>query len=219
MCNRTALTVLALAAGLSLSACSGDITSPAAATTPATSASATASASPTATPSASPKASKASKASSPAPTKAPASGSTSGTDAEAPTAAETTEPAPVAPAPKTGAEMTDEEAYYAYRNGQLTQDEYCARPTFFAIEDAQQCFKFQYPDLEQMPGAGPRGWGDAPPQYKFTYDEAYAAWQNGMAYYDAFCLNYTPVTEAGISQCTGIRAGTVDGVTGEYIGG
>lgn len=52
----------------------------------------------------------------------------------------------------------------------------------------------------------------------FTYDEAYAAWQSGMAYYDAFCLNYQPTTPGGESQCEGIEAGTVDRVTGEYIG-
>lgn len=212
MRNRTTLAVLALATGLGLSACSGDTTAPAAATTPATSASATATSSAVPRASAMPTATEAPKE-----TPESATAATPAPDAPAPQPAQP--PAPEAPAPKTGAEMTDEEAYYAYRNGQLTQAEYCSRPTFFAIEDAQQCFKLQYPDLEQMPGAGPRGWGDAPPQHQFTYDEAYAAWQSGMAYYDAFCLNYTPVTEAGISQCTGIRAGTVDGVTGEYIGG
>lgn len=58
----------------------------------------------------------------------------------------------------------------------------------------------------------------APGTGKFTYDEAYAAWQGGMPYYDAFCVNYDPVTPGGVSQCDGIHAGTVDGVTGEYIG-
>ncbi len=67
------------------------------------------------------------------------------------------------------------------------------------------------------PGANP-GPGAIPAQ-DFDYDEAYAAWQSGMPYYDAFCLNYTPVTAAGASQCDGIEAGTVDAVTGEYIGG
>lgn len=67
------------------------------------------------------------------------------------------------------------------------------------------------------PGANP-GPGAIPVQ-DFDYDEAYAAWQSGMPYYDAFCLNYTPVTAAGVSQCEGIEAGTVDAITGEYIGG
>ena len=67
------------------------------------------------------------------------------------------------------------------------------------------------------PGANP-GPGALPDQ-DFGYDEAYAAWQSGMPYYDAFCLNYTPVTAAGVSQCEGIEAGTVDAVTGEYTGG
>ncbi|MEX5301095.1 hypothetical protein [Kocuria sabuli] len=67
------------------------------------------------------------------------------------------------------------------------------------------------------PGANP-GPGAIPAQ-DFDYDEAYAAWQSGMPYYDAFCLNYTPVTAAGVSQCEGIEAGTVDAITGEYIGG
>lgn len=57
------------------------------------------------------------------------------------------------------------------------------------------------------------------PQQDFTYEEALAAWHNGMPYYDAFCIHYTPVTEAGLSQCRGIDAGTVDAVTGEYVGG
>lgn len=52
----------------------------------------------------------------------------------------------------------------------------------------------------------------------FTYDEALAAWQGGMPYYDAFCIHYTPTTPGGVSQCDGIEAGTVDGATGEYIG-
>lgn len=67
------------------------------------------------------------------------------------------------------------------------------------------------------PGPQPPNVGGIPPQ-NFSYDEAYAAWQNGMPYYDAFCLHYTPVTAAGMSQCEGIEVGTVDAVTGEYIG-
>lgn len=39
-----------------------------------------------------------------------------------------------------------------------------------------------------------------------------------MACYDAFCVNYTPNTAGGVSQCDGIEASTVDAVTGEYIG-
>ena len=31
--------------------------------------------------------------------------------------------------------------------------------------------------------------------------------------------NYDPVTEGGLAQCAGIENGTVDGVTGEYVGG
>ncbi|MFW6188781.1 MAG: hypothetical protein ACOC84_12395, partial [Actinomycetota bacterium] len=61
--------------------------------------------------------------------------------------------------------------------------------------------------------------GAVPFPAKFTYDEALAAWQSGMPYYDAFCLNYDPVTEGGLAQCAGIENGTVDGVTGEYVGG
>jgi len=55
-------------------------------------------------------------------------------------------------------------------------------------------------------------------QFDFTYDEAYRAWQSGMAYYEAFCVHYQPTTDGGRSQCEGIEAGTVDRVTGEYIG-
>ncbi|MEX5255112.1 hypothetical protein [Kocuria arenosa] len=61
--------------------------------------------------------------------------------------------------------------------------------------------------------------GAVPFPGKFTYDEALAAWQSGVPYYDAFCINYDPVTEAGVAQCTGIENGTVDSVTGERIGG
>lgn len=61
--------------------------------------------------------------------------------------------------------------------------------------------------------------GAVPFPEKYTYEEALAAWQSGVPYYDAFCINYDPVTEAGVAQCTGIENGTVDSVTGEYIGG
>jgi hypothetical protein len=61
--------------------------------------------------------------------------------------------------------------------------------------------------------------GAVPFPEKFTYEEALAAWRSGVPYYDAFCINYDPVTEAGVAQCTGIENGTVDSVTGEYIGG
>ncbi|MHA7286579.1 hypothetical protein ACX80I_09900 [Arthrobacter sp. MDT3-44] len=54
---------------------------------------------------------------------------------------------------------------------------------------------------------------------KFTYEEALAAVNNGMPYYEAFCLRYEPTTDGGRSQCEGIEAGTVDPVTGEYLGG
>ncbi|GAA1756501.1 hypothetical protein [Kocuria aegyptia] len=61
--------------------------------------------------------------------------------------------------------------------------------------------------------------GAVPFPEKFSYEEALAAWRSGVPYYDAFCINYDPVTEAGLAQCTGIENGTVDSVTGEYIGG
>lgn len=69
------------------------------------------------------------------------------------------------------------------------------------------------PEPTQLPIPG------AIPYQNFTYDQAYAAWQAGMPYYDAFCLNYEPTTPGGVSQCEGIENGTVDSVTGEYIGG
>lgn len=52
---------------------------------------------------------------------------------------------------------------------------------------------------------------------KFTYEEALAALDSGMPYYEAFCLRYEPTTDGGRSQCEGIEAGTVDPITGEYI--
>lgn len=56
------------------------------------------------------------------------------------------------------------------------------------------------------------------PAEMFTYEEALAALEGGMPYYEAFCIRYVPVTEGGRSQCEGIEAGTVDPITGEYIG-
>ena len=59
---------------------------------------------------------------------------------------------------------------------------------------------------------------DTSSNQKFTYKEALAALNNGMPYYQAFCLRYDPTTEGGRSQCEGIEAGTVDPISGEYIG-
>jgi hypothetical protein len=57
------------------------------------------------------------------------------------------------------------------------------------------------------------------PNQKYTYEEALAALEDGMPYYDAFCIHYVPTTDGGRSQCEGIESGTVDSITGEYIGG
>lgn len=51
-----------------------------------------------------------------------------------------------------------------------------------------------------------------------TEDQTYAARQNGMPYYEAFCVDYVPVTDGGRSQCADVEVGTVDGVIGECIG-
>lgn len=59
----------------------------------------------------------------------------------------------------------------------------------------------------------------AVPNQNFTYEEALAALEDGMPYYDAFCIHYEPTTDGGRSQCEGIEVGTVDAITGEYIGG
>lgn len=72
---------------------------------------------------------------------------------------------------------------------------------------------------ESDPASSPNTDTDSGTEDMFTYDEAYAAWEGGMDYYDAFCVNYVPTTDGGVSQCEGIEAGTVDRVTGEYIGG
>lgn len=74
------------------------------------------------------------------------------------------------------------------------------------------------PASVQQPPSAPSAPGESSGD-KFTYDEAYAAWEGGMPYYEAFCENYIPTTDGGVSQCEGIQAGTVDAVTGEYIGG
>lgn len=70
------------------------------------------------------------------------------------------------------------------------------------------------PDPAPIPGPMP----GAIPHQNFTYEQARVAWQDGMPYYDAFCLHYTPVTDGEVSQCQGIEAGTVDKITGEKVG-
>lgn len=82
-----------------------------------------------------------------------------------------------------------------------------ARPT----EPADETEGGSGPTELPMPGAIPN--------QNFTYEEALAALEDGMPYYDAFCIHYTPTTDGGRSQCEGIEAGTVDAITGEYIGG
>ncbi|MEX5260417.1 hypothetical protein [Kocuria sp. CPCC 205263] len=74
------------------------------------------------------------------------------------------------------------------------------------------------PTPSTTPGATPPPMPGALPDQDFTYDEAYAAWQDGMPYYDAFCIHYEPTTPAGVSQCEGIENGTVDSNTGEPLG-
>ena len=88
------------------------------------------------------------------------------------------------------------------------------------------CYYYNNPEVLETPETYPPpdypdvfdSWRESPTRYLFTYDEAYAAWQSGMPYYLAFCLNYIPVTSGGVSQCDGIEAGTVDAVTGGYVG-
>jgi hypothetical protein len=77
------------------------------------------------------------------------------------------------------------------------------------------------PAKESEGGTGPTElpMPGAIPNQNFTYEEALAASEDGMPYYDAFCIHYTPTTDGGRSQCEGIEAGTVDSITGEYIGG
>lgn len=90
-------------------------------------------------------------------------------------------------------------------------------PETCAIEGTAPETTAPLPGPTQTPEGGPIV--PAPdPDAPFTYEEAYAAWQNGMPYYEAFCVNYIPVTDGGVSQCEGINAGTVDYTTGEYIG-
>lgn len=73
------------------------------------------------------------------------------------------------------------------------------------------------PGPTQTPDGGPVV--PAPdPEAPFTYEEAYAAWRDGMPYYEAFCVNYTSVTDGGVAQCEGISAGTVGYTAGEYLG-
>ena len=87
------------------------------------------------------------------------------------------------------------------------------------VDTVDQLLAFTPGDPEPCTVQPPSDVGAVPFPAKFSYEEALAAWRNGMPYYDAFCLNYDPVTQAGVSQCRGIEAGTVDAVTGEYIGG
>lgn len=87
------------------------------------------------------------------------------------------------------------------------------------VDTVDQLLAFTPGDPEPCTVQPPSDVGAVPFPAKFSYEEALAAWRNGMPYYDAFCLNYDPVTQAGVSQCRGIEAGTVDAVTGEYVGG
>lgn len=114
--------------------------------------------------------------------------------------------------------MTPEEAGYAVMAGVITLGEYCARDSFWTSGDTQMCYYFNNPGSLMPPDYLETSWRDSPTRHWFTYDEAYEAWQSGMPYYVAFCLNYVPVTAGGVSQCEGIQAGTVDDYTGEYIG-
>jgi hypothetical protein len=87
------------------------------------------------------------------------------------------------------------------------------------VDTAEQLLAFTPGGSEPCRIQPPADVGAVPFPQKFSYEEALAAWRGGMPYYDAFCLNYDPVTEAGLSQCRGIENGTVNAVTGEYIGG
>lgn len=118
---------------------------------------------------------------------------------------------------KSALEMTPGEAVDAVMNGWITMAEYCSRDSFLTSGDTQMCHYFNHPE-SFVPPRGEGTWRDSPTRYRFTYYEAYTAWQDGMPYYEAFCLNYVPVTQEGESQCEGIETGTVDSFTGEYIG-
>ncbi|PWF83625.1 hypothetical protein [Kocuria rosea] len=91
-------------------------------------------------------------------------------------------------------------------------------PTTGATGSAEATQPAPSPTPSTTPGATPPPMPGALPDQDFTYDEAYAAWQDGMPYYDAFCIHYEPVTPAGVSQCEGIENGTVDSITGEPLG-
>lgn len=132
------------------------------------------------------------------------------------------------------AEQTDAEAEKEYNewvaDGSDCSDEVLAelgQKTVVAV--AFECAFAEEAETSPAPAVEPSGQAIGPPpgqahdvgtvqDEKYTYDEAYAAWQNGESYYSAFCVNYVPVTEGGVSQCEGIEAGTVDSATGEYIG-
>ena len=107
--------------------------------------------------------------------------------------------------------MTDLEAHDAWVSGQVTEAEYCSRDTWLTSGATQYCHLLNNPkDVSSG--------HDVVPAPEFSYDQAYAAWQGGMAYYDAFCVHYTPVTPGGVSQCEGIMNGTVEYQTVEYLG-
>lgn len=132
--------------------------------------------------------------------------------------APTVPPAQPPQRPKSALEMTPREAMDAVMNGDITMAEYCARDTFLTSGDTQMCYFYNNPEQQWPADYEDLSWQDSPTRFTFTYDQAYAAWQQGTPYYIAFCLNYEPVTPGGVSQCEGIQAGTVDGYTGEYIG-
>lgn len=102
----------------------------------------------------------------------------------------------------------------AYRSAMRTGQE-----RIEVVDTVDELLAFTPGDPEPCRVQPPSDIGAVPFPAKFSYEEALEAWRHGMPYYDAFCVNYDPVTEAGLSQCRGIEAGTVDAVTGEYVGG
>jgi hypothetical protein len=146
--------------------------------------------------------------SSPTRTETPTPAPQATTPAPAPTQAAGT-PGYQRPEPDANGHVGPSEEYYNY-------DGYVAPG--FEYQVGSDCFDVALGRCKSSGEIQAENLGSAPNLGKFTYDEAYAAWQGGMPYYEAFCLNYDPTTPGGASQCTGIENGTVDGVTGEYLG-
>lgn len=113
--------------------------------------------------------------------------------------------------------MTQDEALQAVTRGEMTYGQFCQQYIPTTSGGVQTCHGIEQGYIDPVTGQAIEE-AEAPAPGQFNYDQAYAAWQGGMPYYEAFCERYTPVSSGGVNQCNMINEGTVDYYTGEYIG-